>query len=76
MRGMIFRLYLRTTFGLFIEGRTVPIYVKKTGAGFSYIEFFGRRNDGKIDSIMYRDPNSGLSQERPAAKQGNEPVFR
>ena len=44
---------------LFYRGQEVPIYVRKSGSALSFIEFYGKRNDGKIDSMMYRDPNSG-----------------
>lgn len=44
---------------LYYRGEEVPIYTEKNGSALSYLEFFGERNDGKIDSIMYRDPNTG-----------------
>ena len=45
---------------LIFRGREVPIYVSNVGGQFNFLEFFGQRNDGRIDSIMYRDPITGL----------------
>ncbi len=45
---------------LFYRGQEVPIFVRKSGGELGYLEFFGRRNNGQIDSIMYRDPITGL----------------
>lgn len=46
---------------LIYRGREVPIYVGgKSGDSWEFIEFYGKRNDGRVDSIMYRDPQSGL----------------
>lgn len=41
---------------LYYRGKEVPIYVDHTAGLLNYIEFYGRRNDGRVDSIMYRDP--------------------
>ncbi|MEM6346305.1 MAG: C25 family cysteine peptidase, partial [Bacteroidota bacterium] len=45
---------------LIYRGKEVPIYVSKLGGAFGYLEFYGEHNDGAIDSIMYRDPVTGL----------------
>lgn len=45
---------------LIFRGREVPIYVASSGGQLQFIEFFGRRNDGRVDSIMYRDPITGI----------------
>ncbi|MEL6651190.1 MAG: C25 family cysteine peptidase, partial [Bacteroidota bacterium] len=45
---------------LYYRGQEVPIYVSKVGGNLSYFEFYGTHNDGAIDSIMYRDPITGL----------------
>ncbi|RMG24034.1 MAG: hypothetical protein D6730_13340, partial [Bacteroidetes bacterium] len=50
--------YLR----LFYRGKEVPMYVSGSGGSLQYLEFFGRRNDGRVDSIMYRNPLSGLHE--------------
>ncbi|MEL6672154.1 MAG: C25 family cysteine peptidase [Bacteroidota bacterium] len=44
---------------LYYRGKEIPLYVEKAGGTFSYLEFYGKRNDGGVDSIMYRDPISG-----------------
>ncbi|MCC6570941.1 MAG: hypothetical protein IT274_04895, partial [Chitinophagales bacterium] len=48
-----------TDFKMFRNGREVPLYVT-TNNQFSaadYIEFYGERNDGRPDSLLYKDPN-------------------
>ncbi len=45
---------------LVFRGEEQYIYVEETGGVVDFLEFYGKRNDGKVDSIMYRDPNSGL----------------
>jgi hypothetical protein len=45
---------------LIFRGREVPIYVSSVGGQLNFVEFFGRRNDGRLDSIMYRDPFTGI----------------
>jgi len=53
-------------FQLWRNGREVPLYTSVStgplGAG-DYIEFWGMRNDGKPDSMLYRDPNYILSDK-------------
>ncbi|MFN8396422.1 MAG: C25 family cysteine peptidase, partial [Bacteroidia bacterium] len=40
---------------LYYRGQEVPIYIHDSLNGnFDYFEFYGRRNDGAIDSLMYR----------------------
>jgi hypothetical protein len=41
---------------VFYRGKEQHIYLKSTSGNLDYIEFYGRRNDGKVDSVMYRDP--------------------
>ncbi len=45
---------------LHYRGKEVPVYIAKENEVLSYIEFFGQRNDGREDSIFYRNPLSGL----------------
>ncbi len=49
-----------TRLRLFHRGQEVPIHVQRTGTQLVFLEFFGKRNDGRIDSIMYRDPLTGI----------------
>ena len=45
-----------TTLKLYFRGQEVPRYVSKANSGdLGYLEFFGKRNDGRVDSLMYRD---------------------
>ncbi|MEM6766644.1 MAG: C25 family cysteine peptidase, partial [Bacteroidota bacterium] len=47
-------------FQLYYRGVEIPIYVAKQANGqLAYLEFVGRRNDGRLDSAMYRDPLTG-----------------
>ncbi len=46
---------------LFFQGEEQAFYVKKIGGGLDYIEFFGMRNNGKVDSTLYRNPYSPLN---------------
>lgn len=39
---------------LFFRGQEQHIHVELSGGDLAYLEFFGLRNDGKIDSSMYR----------------------
>ncbi|HHG84549.1 MAG TPA: hypothetical protein ENJ82_07360, partial [Bacteroidetes bacterium] len=41
---------------IFYRGQEVPAYVTKNGGSLNYFEFLGRKNDGGIDSLMYRRP--------------------
>lgn len=45
---------------LIYRGVEVPIHVVANGSSLQYIEFFGLRNDGRVDSTMYRNPYSGI----------------
>jgi hypothetical protein len=45
---------------LMYRGKEVPMHVVSNAGNLQYIEFFGLRNDGKVDSIMYRNPYSGI----------------
>lgn len=47
---------------LFYRGQEVPIHVSTSAGSLRFIEFFGKRNDGAIDSIMYRAPINGIHQ--------------
>ncbi|MDX2249939.1 MAG: C25 family cysteine peptidase [Bacteroidia bacterium] len=47
---------------LYYRGKEVPLFVKKSGGQLLYVEFFGEQNNGQIDSIMYRNPTSGLHE--------------
>ncbi len=46
-------------FKLFRNGNEVPLFVTSIGQfGLSdYIEFYGEKNDGKPDSLLYKNPN-------------------
>ncbi|MBC7903958.1 MAG: hypothetical protein H7Y27_11070 [Gemmatimonadaceae bacterium] len=47
-------------FKLFRNGREVALYTSVNSGALpanGYIEFWGERNDGKPDRVMYRDPN-------------------
>lgn len=47
-------------FALYHNGAQVPIYIATNGSGAldssSYIEFYGRRNYGDVDSVLYPQP--------------------
>lgn len=45
---------------LHFRGREQRIYVQTTSGNLDYIEFYGLRNDGGLDSVMYRDPYTKL----------------
>ncbi|MEM9983777.1 MAG: C25 family cysteine peptidase, partial [Bacteroidota bacterium] len=46
------------------RGEEQPIYVSQTSTGqLNFLEFFGQKNDGWLDSVMYRDPLSGLADD-------------
>ncbi|MEL6191051.1 MAG: C25 family cysteine peptidase [Bacteroidota bacterium] len=45
---------------LYYRGKEIPAFVtKKPNGQLDFIEFYGRRNDGRVDSVMYRDPLTG-----------------
>ncbi len=52
---------------LYYRGQEVPLFVARSGNSFAFLEFFGRFNDGDIDSILYRDPINGThaTDEQP-----------
>ncbi|MEY3441964.1 MAG: putative signal peptide protein [Bacteroidota bacterium] len=40
---------------VFYRGVEIPIFVKDSNSGaFEFLEFYGRRNDGALDSLLYR----------------------
>lgn len=45
---------------LYYRGREQYIYVAQSNGNLDYIEFYGRRNDGRVDSLMYRNPYTAL----------------
>ncbi|MDB5227527.1 MAG: hypothetical protein JWN78_1720 [Bacteroidota bacterium] len=47
-----------TSFKLFRNGQEVPLYVSTNGqfGATDFIEFYGEKNDGKPDSVLYRNP--------------------
>jgi len=49
-------------FQLFHGGEEVPIFVTSENGRLGYLEFYGQLNDGRVDSIMYRSPISGVHQ--------------
>ena len=56
------------TIHMYYRNEEVPIHVQQSGGQLlDYVEFYGRRNDGRVDSMMYRDPNplGGRGLHRP-----------
>ncbi|MCB0856026.1 MAG: hypothetical protein KDD63_27575, partial [Bacteroidetes bacterium] len=47
---------------LYYRGKEVPVFIGKQGGQLKFIEFYGKRNDGRVDSIMYREPTGGLHE--------------
>jgi Peptidase family C25 len=45
-----------TNIQLYYRGQEQHIYLKSTSGNLDYVEFYGKRNDGQVDSLMYRDP--------------------
>lgn len=45
---------------VFYRGVEQHIHVKTTSGNLDYVEFYGERNDGRVDSILYRDPYTRL----------------
>ncbi|MEM7040698.1 MAG: hypothetical protein AAF570_27300, partial [Bacteroidota bacterium] len=43
---------------VFYRGKEVPIYVSSNGNQLDFFEFHGQRNDGGLDSLMYRSTAS------------------
>ncbi|MEZ4884750.1 MAG: C25 family cysteine peptidase [Chitinophagales bacterium] len=50
-------------FQLFHNGEQVPLYVSSSEnlTGEDYIEFYGRKNDGRFDSRLYQEENGQLN---------------
>ncbi|MGB1018812.1 MAG: C25 family cysteine peptidase [Chitinophagales bacterium] len=44
-------------FQVFRDGKQVPLYINKTGSTVNYLEFFAYGNDGKMDSMIFKDPD-------------------
>ncbi|MEM7656806.1 MAG: C25 family cysteine peptidase [Bacteroidota bacterium] len=42
------------------RGREIPIYLTSNGSTLEFLEFWGEKNNGQIDSIMYRNPSTGF----------------
>ncbi|MEM7038238.1 MAG: C25 family cysteine peptidase, partial [Bacteroidota bacterium] len=49
-----------TNLQLFYRGKEQHIHVEINGGNLQYVEFYGERNDGGDDSIMYRHPYSAV----------------
>ncbi|MDX1908385.1 MAG: C25 family cysteine peptidase [Bacteroidia bacterium] len=47
---------------MYFRGKEIPIFVNRNGAVLEYVEFYARPNDGRIDSLMYRNPVSGVHE--------------
>ncbi len=45
---------------MYHRGKEIPIFVTQSNGQLNYVEFYGNLNDGRVDSIMYRDPTSGV----------------
>jgi hypothetical protein len=44
------------TLRIYFRGKEVPRYISRTLDGdLNYLEFYGRHNDGRLDSLMYRN---------------------
>ena len=41
---------------LWRNGEQVPLYVNNQGGTFQYVEFWGKKNDGKPDKALYKNP--------------------
>lgn len=49
------------TLKVYYRGIEIPIYVSPVNsATFDYFEFIGNQNDGRIDSLLYRNPSTGV----------------
>ncbi|MCB9236183.1 MAG: hypothetical protein H6581_31330 [Bacteroidia bacterium] len=44
---------------LLYRGDEIPIHVEKAGSQLNFIQFYGKRNDGLMDTVFYRDPTKG-----------------
>lgn len=45
---------------LFYRGEEQAIYVESNAGRVAFMDFYGLRNDGRVDSTMYREPYSGV----------------
>jgi len=65
-----------TQFRLYYRGKEVPINVfpNNTSAQFDYFYFFGKRNNGSVDSLMYRKATDG-SHDPDATPNINFSIF-
>ncbi len=54
---------------LVYRGHEQHIYVNSTSGNLNYIEFYGKRNDGQVDSLLYRNP---YTREHAPDLQPNE----
>lgn len=45
---------------LIFRGNEQPIHVVQSGGILDFLEFPGKQNDGRVDSMMYRDPLTSL----------------
>lgn len=52
-------------FTLYRNGHKVPIYVSGTGSftATDFIEFYGEKNDGILDTVLYKQKNDQLHQD-------------
>ena len=41
---------------VYYRGQEIPVNVSATGTTLNYVEFYGRRNDGGLDSVLYGNP--------------------
>lgn len=49
------------SFKLYYRGQEIPRYIQRSLDGdLNYLEFYGRRNDGRVDSLMYRNNIVGV----------------
>ena len=48
---------------LYYRGQEVRRFIKQDGnRKLEFIEFYGQKNDGRQDSLMYREPTTGLQK--------------
>ncbi len=43
------------SFQVFYRGEEIPIFIGTSNGSWDFIEFVGRRNDGLVDTLLYRD---------------------
>jgi flagellar hook assembly protein FlgD len=46
-------------FHLLYRGVEEPLHIEYSGSNWTFLEFYGQPNDGKLDSAMYRSPYGG-----------------